>query len=58
MLGKNGIFREKSFEKSFLQEIPRNFPRKVTFCGKKCAKNWPQVTLRLRQLGICARRFK
>jgi hypothetical protein len=23
MLGKNGIFRGKSFEKSFFQEIPR-----------------------------------
>jgi hypothetical protein len=34
MLGKNGIFRGKSFEKSFFQEIPRNFPRKVIFRGK------------------------
>jgi hypothetical protein len=34
---KNGIFHGKSFEKSFFQEIPRNFPR------KKCTKNWPQV---------------
>jgi hypothetical protein len=31
MLGKNGIFRGKSFEKSFFQEIPR----KVIFRGKK-----------------------
>jgi hypothetical protein len=31
MLGKNGIFRRKSFEKLFFQEIPRNFPRKVIF---------------------------
>jgi hypothetical protein len=30
---------EKSFEKSFFQEIPRNFPR------KKCTKNRPLVTL-------------
>jgi hypothetical protein len=29
---------EKSFEKSFFQEIPRNFPRKVIFRGKKCTK--------------------
>jgi hypothetical protein len=45
MLGKNGIFRGKSFEKSFFQEIPLNFPRKVIFRGKKCTKNWPLVTL-------------
>jgi hypothetical protein len=31
MLGKNVIFRGKSFEKSFLQEIPRNFPRKKMY---------------------------
>jgi hypothetical protein len=37
MLGKNGIFRGKSFEKSFFQEIPR----KVIFRGKKCTKNRP-----------------
>jgi hypothetical protein len=30
-LGKNGIFRGKSFEKLFFQEIPRNFPRKKTY---------------------------
>jgi hypothetical protein len=35
MLGKSGIFRGKSFEKSFFQEIPRNFSRKVIFRGKK-----------------------
>jgi hypothetical protein len=34
MLGKTGIFRGKSFEKSFFQEISRNFLRKVIFCGK------------------------
>jgi hypothetical protein len=38
---KNGIFRGKSFEKSFFQEIPRNFPQKVIFRGKKCTKNRP-----------------
>jgi hypothetical protein len=31
MLGKNGIFRRKSFEKSFFQEIPRNFPQKKMY---------------------------
>jgi hypothetical protein len=35
MLGKIAIFRGKSFEKSFFQQIPRNFPRKITFRGKK-----------------------
>jgi hypothetical protein len=35
MLGKNGIFHGKSFEKSFFQEIPQNFLRKVIFRGKK-----------------------
>jgi hypothetical protein len=35
MLGKKGIFRGKSFEKSLFQEIPR----KVIFRGKKCTKN-------------------
>jgi hypothetical protein len=34
MLGKNVIFRGKSFEKSFFKEIPRNFPRKGIFRGK------------------------
>jgi hypothetical protein len=33
MLGKNGIFRGKSYEKSFFQKIPR----------KKCTKNRPQI---------------
>jgi hypothetical protein len=42
MLGKNGIFRGKSFEKSFFQEILQNFPRKVIFRGKKCTKNQPR----------------
>jgi hypothetical protein len=45
MFGKNGIFRGKSCEKSFFQDIPRNFPRKVIFCGKKCTKNRPLVAL-------------
>jgi hypothetical protein len=43
MLGKSWIFSGKSFEKSFFQEIPRNFPRKVIFRGKKCTKNRPLV---------------
>jgi hypothetical protein len=43
MLGKIAIFRGKSFEKSFFQEIPRNFPRKVIFRVKKCTKNRPLV---------------
>jgi hypothetical protein len=43
MLGKNGIFHGKSFEKSFFQEIPQNFLRKVIFRGKKCTKNRPKV---------------
>jgi hypothetical protein len=34
---------EKSFEKSFFQEIPRNFPQKVIFRGKKCTKNRPHT---------------
>jgi hypothetical protein len=24
--------------------IPQNFPLKITFRGKKCTKNWPQVS--------------
>jgi hypothetical protein len=43
MLEKNGIFRGKSFEKSFFQQIPRNFPRKVTFRGKNVRKIGPRV---------------
>jgi hypothetical protein len=43
MLGKIIIFRGKSFEKSFFQKIPRNFPRKITFHGKKCTENRPQL---------------
>jgi hypothetical protein len=35
MLGKNWIFFGKIFEKSFFQEIPRNFLRKVIFPRKK-----------------------
>jgi hypothetical protein len=35
MLGKIAIFRGKSFEKSFFQQIPRNFPRKNHFPWKK-----------------------
>jgi hypothetical protein len=31
MLGKIAIFRGKSFEKSFFQEIPRNFPWKKMY---------------------------
>jgi hypothetical protein len=38
MLGNFGIFRRKSFERSFFQEIPWNFLRKLTFRGKKYAK--------------------
>jgi hypothetical protein len=44
-VGKNGIFRGKSFEKSFFQKIPWNFPRKVIFRGKKCTKNRPLGSL-------------
>jgi hypothetical protein len=40
---KNGIFCGKSFKKSFFQEIPRNFQRKVIFRGKKCTKNLPHL---------------
>jgi hypothetical protein len=36
---------EKSFEKSFFQQIPRNFPRKITFRRKQCTKIRPLVTL-------------
>jgi hypothetical protein len=36
MLGKYGIFRGKSFEKSVFQEIPRNF-----FAEKMCEKLAP-----------------
>jgi hypothetical protein len=50
MLGKNGIFRGKSFEKIFFfREIPRNLPRKNTFRGKKCMKNRPLVKIRKRE---------
>jgi hypothetical protein len=35
MLRKIALFRGKSVEKSFFQQIPRNFPRKITFRGKK-----------------------
>jgi hypothetical protein len=38
---KMEFFRGKSFEKSFFQEIPWNFPQKITFRGKKCMKNQP-----------------
>jgi hypothetical protein len=34
-VGKIDIFRGKSFEKAFFQQIPWNFPRKITFRGKK-----------------------
>jgi hypothetical protein len=43
MLEKIGIFRGKTFEKLFFQQILRNFPRKVTFRGKKCTKNRPLI---------------
>jgi hypothetical protein len=43
-VGKSGIFRRKTFEKSFFQEIQWNFPRKVIFRGKKCTKNRPQIS--------------
>jgi hypothetical protein len=33
-VGKIAIFRGKSFEKSFFQQILQNFPRKITFRGK------------------------
>jgi hypothetical protein len=47
MLGKNCNFRGKSFEKSFFQQIPRNFLRKITFRGKKCTKKLaPDVFLK------------
>jgi hypothetical protein len=42
MLGKFAIFRGKSFEKSFFQQIPRNFPRKITFRGKNGRKIDPR----------------
>jgi hypothetical protein len=38
MVGKNGIFRGKSFEKSFFREIPGNFPLKLIFRGKNVRK--------------------
>jgi hypothetical protein len=41
MLGKNAIFRGKSLEKLFFQEIPQNFPRKITFRGKNVRKIGP-----------------
>jgi hypothetical protein len=44
--GKNGIFRGKSFEKSFFQEIPWNFPQKVIFRGKNVRKIGPWLKLK------------
>jgi hypothetical protein len=44
MLGKNGIFRGKSFEKSFFQESPRNFPWKVIFPGTKMYEKSAQLS--------------
>jgi hypothetical protein len=41
MLAKNVIFRGKSFEKSFFQEIPRNFPRKKMY--EKSAPGHPAL---------------
>jgi hypothetical protein len=47
MSGKIGIFRVKSFEKTFPQEILR----KITFRGKKCTKNRQQmIFLKMRKL--------
>jgi hypothetical protein len=37
----------------FLQDIPRTFPRKVIFRGKKCTKNRPLVTLWRRGERLC-----
>jgi hypothetical protein len=51
MLGKNGIFCRKSFEKSFFQKIPRNFPRK-----KMYEKSAPDQTPRSR--GFFINRFQ
>jgi hypothetical protein len=42
MLGKNGNFRGKSFEKFFSQEIPMKIPRNLIFRGKIVKNNWPQ----------------
>jgi hypothetical protein len=41
MLGKIGIFRGKSFEKSFFNKFHGICRGKSLFRGKKCAKNWP-----------------
>jgi hypothetical protein len=38
MLGKIAIFCGKGFEKSFFQQIPRNFPRKKMY--EKLAPDW------------------
>jgi hypothetical protein len=38
MFEKIGIFRGKSFEKSFALEIPKKIQRKGIFHGKKCTK--------------------
>jgi hypothetical protein len=53
MLGKFRIFRGKSFEKSLFQQIPRNFPRKVIFRGKKCTKNRPLGWVTVALHGSC-----
>jgi hypothetical protein len=42
MLGKIAIFRGKSFGKSFFQQIPRNFMRKITFRGNNVRKIGPE----------------
>jgi hypothetical protein len=41
MLGKIAIFHGNFFEKSFFQEIPRNFPQKVIFREKNVQKIGP-----------------
>jgi hypothetical protein len=52
MLGKNGMYRGKSFEKSvfkIFQEIQRNFPRKVIFAEKMYEKLAPGSKLSAQQ---------
>jgi hypothetical protein len=58
MQGKIAIFRGKSFEKLFSQEIPRNFPRKVIFRGKKMyKKSAPDEFVEKNRLKCCPNRF-
>jgi hypothetical protein len=42
MLGKIKIFLGKSFEKLFPQQLPPNFPQKITFRGKNVRKIGPK----------------